>query len=106
MTEARKKTEPLKPIIVMVGSDSVNLLEALPLNIGDIEDLEKNGVVLDGGSLKTSDLVHVVLHIAQKLNKDAKRDDVRKLSVPDMKRLNDAIKVMSEPDPPSPGSST
>ena len=91
-TNAARKTA-----IVRLGEREIDLNKALPLTIGDLEDLEANSV--DVNKLNAGNLIHLIWHLAKKIEPLVTRDEVRKLPVKLMNELAKSVQDASIPDP-------
>lgn len=100
MADEKKK---LSMVLRVAGKD-LDLAGALPLNMGDLEDLEANSV--DMSRLTAGGTVHLLWHLCKKLDKDITRADVRAVSVPDMARIMQVATEAAKSDPTSSSLST
>lgn len=87
-----------------LGSHTVNLAAALPLTLGDMEALAKQGVnISKPDTIGPSEIVKMLTYVARKVAKEVNEDDVRGVTLPDLGRAMTfvATGAIGQPDRPS-----
>jgi hypothetical protein len=83
-----------------LNGHDVDLQKALPLTLGDLEEIQKLGLIDDGGEMNVagpSNLIDLLHYLAHKADDKVERDSVRDIPINHMKQLGDwAQKALAE----------
>lgn len=89
-------------MIYEINGKKVDLTKALPLKLGDYEDLEGKGVAQkDLHSLSFRNMRVLVQHILQKANPEVTTEDVRGMTLEQMVEMQKRINALNESEKPN-----
>lgn len=84
-----------------INGKAIDLSIALPLTMGDWEDLEDEGVTIDKlnndkGGISFKTMTSFLLHICKKANDNVDRNDIRSMSMDTMHTLLEKVNPKSD----------
>jgi hypothetical protein len=88
--------------IYEINGKTADLTRAVPLTLGDYEDLEGKGLNLhDMGNMSFKQMRVLVVHILQKVNKEITDDDARSLSMDQTVALQKTFNALLNKEKPN-----
>ncbi len=90
-----KMAEASVSTTISINGTSYDLRKAMPLTVGDWEDLDSKGV-LEGDTIRqtVTASIDLVLQLVKKISPEITRDEVRNISIVDMREVAAAVQAV------------